>query len=317
MKEQNRKTAELLLKNPWWENSFDPMMDPELTLDFPNAPPGMPQNMDSFDTDCYRRWMSRTVSNFRSQLIELYGTKSGNEFWAVSQVEFDTFWAGKEGKFSSRRFNCLVFRDGKLVRLRELTDPLKWLEAVGADIPVFRMDLYDPRIDEYLAAVEAPAAEEAPGLSAEPEAVQARISSNLNAFMKADHWTVSENETFFAPDHTSAVWFLPPEMAEEYPEELMPRVEAWTVLSCPVIDFDSRGIIHPTDDPGVYFCEYMCTGVTDWIGNNAPNSHYRNRYWYILRFDDLGRITRCEEILNPINKLNSIGVSLPSFPYYF
>ena len=60
----------------------------------------------------------------------------------------------------------------------------------------------------------------------------------------------------------------------------------------------------------------MCWGRVDWLGNNAPG-HYRNRYFYVLRFDDLGRIACCEEVLNPINKFNSIGVSIPSFPYYF
>ena len=33
--------------------------------------------------------------------------------------------------------------------------------------------------------------------------------------------------------------------------------------------------------------------------------------------DGRGRIAYCEEVLNPINKFNSIDVSIPSFPYYF
>ena len=61
----------------------------------------------------------------------------------------------------------------------------------------------------------------------------------------------------------------------------------------------------------------MCWGEVDWVGNNAPGAHYRNRYFYVLRFDNAGRIACCEEVLNPINKFNSIGVSIPSFPYYF
>ena len=317
MKEHNYKTAELLLKNPWWAAEYDELMHPELTCDFPNAPGGMPQYMDSFDAEHYRKWMSDTVTNYECDLIELYGTADENSFWAVSEIKMDTFWAGKPGKFDSRRFSNLIFKDGKLIKMREMTNPLKWLNAIGADVPIFRMDLNDPRIDEYLAQAEAPAHNTNAELSGDPEAVKARIEANLNAFKMANYWEVMGSQTAFAPDYTSAVWFLPPEMAEEYPEELMPRVEGWSVLSCPIIDFDSRGVYHATDDPGVYFCEYMCTGKTDWIGNNAPNARYRNRYWYILRFDELGRITRCEEILNPINKFNSIGVSIPTFPYYF
>ena len=33
--------------------------------------------------------------------------------------------------------------------------------------------------------------------------------------------------------------------------------------------------------------------------------------------DGRGRIACCEEVLNHINKFNSIDVSIPSFPYYF
>jgi len=121
----------------------------------------------------------------------------------------------------------------------------------------------------------------------------------------------------FSPIHDSNVWFLPPEMCETYPPEMMERVEAWTVMSCKKIDFDEAGRYWATDDPSVYFAEYMCWGDVDWIGNNAPGGHYRNRYFYVLRFDEAGRIACCEEVLNPINKFNSIGVSIPSFPYYF
>ena len=201
MKEHNYNTAELLLKNPWWAAEYDELMHPELTCDFPNAPGGMPQYMDSFDAEHYREWMNDTVTNYECDLIELYGTADENSFWAVSEIKMDTFWAGKPGKFDSRRFSNLIFKDGKLIKMREMTNPLKWLNAIGAEVPIFRMDLNDPRIDEYLAQAEAPAHNTNAEISADPEAVKKRIEANLNAFKMANYWEVMGSQTAFAPDH--------------------------------------------------------------------------------------------------------------------
>ena len=317
-KEINRAAAEKLLMSPWWQPEYADLISPEMTIEFPNAVPGMPQNMDAFDAKLFRKWMTATVKNWSVELIELYGTPDEGSFWAVSEVSADVHWGGKDGHFASRRFDNLLLKDGVLVKLRELTNPLKWLEAIGAEVPIFRMDLMDQRIDDFMAAstgeAHNPVSEDIPS---DPESVRQRIQNCLDAYRQPGYWDAVGSLASYAPDATSAVWFLPPEMGEEYPAEMMPRVEAWSVLSCPVIDFDESGVSHATDDPYTWFCEYKCSGVTDWIGNNAPNSRYRNRYWYILRFDKLGRISRCEEILNPVNKFNSIGVSIPTFPYYY
>jgi hypothetical protein len=179
------------------------------------------------------------------------------------------------------------------------------------------MTMDDPRIDEFIK--DNPPREPEPDrdIDMSPDAIRERIQRNLDAFRSGDYFAALENLATFAPDHESKVWFLPPEMREVYPPEMMERVEAWTVMSCRKIDFDGAGRYWATDDPRVYFAEYMCWGEVDWIGNDAPGGRYRNRYFYVLRFDTAGRIACCEEVLNPINKFNSIGVSIPSFPYYF
>jgi ketosteroid isomerase-like protein len=278
----------------------------------------MPQHLDAFDARQYRQWLDRTVSNYTSVVKEAYGTPNPDQFWAVRTVDCDVKWSKKPGHFRSMIFSRIEFRDGKLAYIKNCWNPLAFLYAIGADVPIFRMDMTDPRVDAFLAQQPAPeegAAEKPLDLS--PEAIQKRIQDNLDAFRCGDYFDALTNKATFAPNHESHVWFLPPEMKEEYPPEMMERVEAWTSVSCPKIDFDESGVYFPTDDPQVYFCEYMCWGDVDWVGNNAPGGHYRNRYFYILRFDEAGRIRDCEEVLNPINKFNSIGVSIPSFPYYF
>lgn len=316
LKAANRAIVDLYLNQEYWQPDYNRLFAEDFVLDLPSAPPGMPQHLDAFDARQYRQWLSRTVTHYQSDVQEVYGTPDPNLFWAVREVRCDVTWGRSPGQFSSRIFSRIELRDGKLSYIKNNWNPLAFLYAVHAQVPIFRMDLEDPRLDEFIRTHPAAAPAPEQQLDSSPEAVRRRIQNNLDAFRCGDYFYALEHIATFAPNHDSKVWFLPPEMKESYPPEMMERVEAWTSVSCPKIDFDPAGEYWATDDPHVYFCEYMCWGDVDWVGNNTPG-HYRNRYFYILRFDDLGRIACCEEVLNPINKFNSIGVSIPSFPYYF
>lgn len=318
VKESNRAIVTTYLTSPFWEPEFSGLFSEDFTMDIPSAPPGMPQHFDAFDARQYRQWLSRTVSNYQSQVSELYGTPDPNVFWAIRSVSADVVWSKQPGRFESKIFCRVELAEGKIRYVAINWNPLAFLYAVHAEVPVFRMDLYDPRIDAFLKeqAGEEAAGEEAP-LDMSEEAIASRIQNSLDAFRSGDYFWALEHMATFAPNHDSKVWFLPPEMKESYPMDMMPRVEAWTAVSCPnPIDFDAAGRYWATDDPSVYFAEYMCWGKVDWVGNDSPG-WYRNRYFYVLRFDAAGRIACCEEVLNPVNKFNSIGVSIPSFPYYF
>lgn len=317
-KDANRKKMAVYMSENFWEEKYDDLFSEDIVVDIPTAPPGMPQHLDAFDYKQYRGWLARTTSNVKTKIQEYYGTPDPNVFWGIRDVSADVKWCKNPGKFESKIFTRVEFKKGKISYIKINWNPLHFLYAIGADVPIFRMDLYNPRVEQFLK--ENPAAEEEKAeevLDDSPEAIAKRIQDNLEAFMRPDYFDALMNQAVFAPNHESKVWFLPPEMKESYPAEMMERVEAWTTLSCPAIDFDEAGSYWATDDPHVYFAEYMCYGKVDWIGNDAPGAHYRNRYFYVIRFDDLGRIACCEEVLNPINKFNSIGVSIPTFPYYF
>ena len=317
-KEANRAIVDIYLTREYWTEEYRDLFAKDFVLDLPSAPPGMPQHLDAFDARQYREWLNRTVTNYHSEVREAYGTPDPDLFWGVRRVTCDVKWGKEPGTFTSVIFSRIQLKDGKLSYIKNNWNPLAFLYAIHAEVPTFRMDLYDPRVDAFIRENPVPA-QEGPGpeLDMSPEAIRKRIENNLNAYRSGDYFDALTNMCTFAPNHQSIVWFLPPEMKESYPPEMMERVEAWTCVSCPKIDFDESGTWCATDDPHVYFCEYMCWGDVDWVGNNAPGGHYRNRYFYVLRFNDAGQITCCEEVLNPINKFNSIGVSIPTFPYYF
>ena len=317
-KEQNRALVERFATQAFWLPELSAELFTEApTMDFPSAPPGMPQSMDTFDTRMYLKWLGRTVSNYRSEIAELYGTPDPDVFWLVRDVRADEHWSWEPGRFESRMFSRVELEQGKIRYVKTVWNPLKFLEAANLDVPIFRMDLKDERIVFYLSYDADGEPYEIPTPSKDPEAVKRRIHDNLDLHRQSDYFSAGVDMASTAPNADSIVWFLPPEMRESYSPQEMPYVEGWTAASCHSLDFAPEGRWWETDDPSVYFAEFMCDGLVDWIGNNTTGAHYRNRYFYILRFDEYGRVTCTEEILNPINKFNSIGVSLPTFPYYF
>ena len=314
----NREIVRKAVTGRFWELEPGSVFAPDFRIEFPNAAPGIPQVLDEFEVTHYFLWLKETVKSWEVELHELYGTPDPDVFWAVSTVKAEVHWGGQDGHFETRRFARYELKDGKIRLLFELSNPLRWLEAAGREIPIFRMDLNHPKVDAALA--ERQKAKHLSGNVAQDmseDAIRARIAGSVSAFMSGDYWKAVMEIASYAPGYDAKVWFLPPEMKEFYPPEALERVELWSQLSCPYIEFDRMGKVWETDDPHVYFGEYRCFGITDWLGNNTPNSRYRNRYVYVLRFDDAGQICGCEEILNPINKYNSVNISVPSFPYYF
>ena len=317
-KEQNRALVQEFATQAFWQPELrEKLLAADVTMDFPNAPPGMPQNMDTFDTRMFLKWLGRTVSSYEASIQELYGTPDPNVFWVVGEVKADVLWGWEPGKLETRMFSRVELRDGKVGYVKAAWNPLKFLEAANLEIPLFKMDLQDGRVMGFLAYEADGEPYEAPTPAVDTVAAKQRMLTNLELHRREDYTEAKHTMSVSAPDCTSAVWFLPPEMRESYSEQEMPYVEAWTNASCHSLAFAPEGKWWETDDPYVYFAEFMCDGEVDWIGNSTSGAHYRNRYFYIYRFDEFGRVTRCEEVLNPINKFNSIGVSLPSFPYYF
>jgi ketosteroid isomerase-like protein len=315
---ENREKVKTMLLSEYWLPKYDRLFSDNFTIDFPNAPPGMPQNMNPFNARCFKNWMSRTVKTWTVEPdYELYGTPDPGNFWAVRTCSGDVFWAGVNGHFKSKMVTNVTIENGEITHIKELFDPLQFLKAIGREAPVFRVDLTDERVLKFRKeAGSRMTPPPASNIDMSPEAIEKRRRNNLDAYRQADHYKAIMELLSVTEDCAHQVYFLPPEMKDAYYGEELELIEAWSGASCQKLVFDTGGVCHATDDPNVYFCEFSCFGDTDWIGNNAPGK-YRNNYFYILRFADDGRLRCVEEYLNPINKFNSINVSIPSFPYYF
>ena len=319
VREENRSAATKFITSPFWLEEYKPLFADGFHFDFPSAPPGMPQSFRDGEVDNFMEWMGRTVKSWSVELEEIHGVQNDAvTFWAVGRVDADVCWGLHDGHFHSKLIARIEAVDRKIRYMKLMMDPLKFLDAAGRTYPIFRMDIHHPEIDAMLAQHAGnPHSKAEDADSAAQPTLSARIQGNVDAFRSPDYWSAVSHDATYSPNLKAFVWFLPPEMDKtpSYSPEELERVDAWSVLSCPSIDFDSSGVSWKADDADIYFGEYYCKGITRWLGNDIEG-HYRNHYFYILRMNEQGEIAVSEEFLNPINKLNSINASVPSFPYY-
>lgn len=317
VREENRLIAKQFITSPYWQAEYRQLFSDTYAFDFPSAPPGMPQSFVAGEVENFMEWMARTVKRWDVELEEIHGVQNdASTFWAVGWVDADVYWGLHDGHFHSKFIARIEVVKKRVRYMKLMMDPLKFLDAAGRTYPVFRMDLNHPEIDEMLSENTGNPHSKAEDAQEGAVDLGGRVQGSLDAFRSPEYWQAVSHDATYASDLKGYVWFLPPEMGKvNYSPEELARVDAWSVLSCPEIDFHPSGTSWKADDADIYFCEYYCKGFTRWLGNNV-DGRYRNHYFYILRMNDQGEIAVSEEFLNPINKMNSINVSVPSFPYY-
>lgn len=331
-KEKNAQLARRIVAAPFWRREFFPCHFAEgFGMDYPFAPPGMPQHFDVWESERCFEWLNRSVKRFSSDVEEFYSTPDPNRFWAVGRCRAKVLWGDEEGEYASKYFLQINMTDGKVGHIVAWLDPLGLLRAAGLRVPVFHMDLRDAAVDEYLAAHPRSARAAAPEepLDMSLPAIVRRRDDNLEAnFCGVRREEYRALETV-SPDFSGGVWFVPHEMDTlfpcrteqrlekgDFPPELSERCFAWTKASSPWMYRDTRGELYPTDDESVYFATLYGHGPGRWRGNGCDNGHYHQSYLMVLKFDEAGRMLVRDEVLNPVNKYNCVGLSLPSFPYY-
>jgi|GEM_PF-895847 len=94
------------------------------------------------------------------------------------------------------------------------------------------------------------------------------------------------------------------------------RYFAWNKLCSPWMYRDPRSKFYATDDPNVIFVEMNSHGPGCWKTRSVTTGHYKENYLVKLTLDDIGRLVRFEEILDPLNMMNSNAADVPNFPYY-
>jgi len=302
----------------------------DATIDFPYAPPGMPQFFDQIETKLCFSWLVRTVKSYKASLAEIYGSEDPSVFWIIGDIKAEVYWGKHDGLFQSRYFSRLHIHDEKIRYLKVWLDPLEFCRAAGKEIPTFHMNLNDSQIDEYLknkrSAKTKPDDKE---IDLSDEACEIRKSINIGrAYSGSEREWYRPRETY-SENYRHVTWFLPDGMCKlvnarpgdrfdekNIPDEFKERAGAWIKVSSPTVFREPDALLWQTDNINVLFSEAVNHGQCNWVGNNCPNGHYRQRYLNKYVYDDAGRVLEIEEVLNPINKYNSCNISVPSFPYY-
>jgi hypothetical protein len=314
-KKQNYELVKRMITSQYWLPENRDMFSGDFTLELPNAPTGMPQYFNPVDFKLYMEWLSETVKSWKvNSGYEIYGTKNENLFWVVRECSGDVHWAGVDGKYESRMVSRITTENGKLKHMKELSDPLSCLKAIGAEIPIFRVKMDYDEIKK-VKTEEAKNKKPSSPMDNSPAAVAKRLSNNLAVYRDALDYTQEGQMQTLAENCEWRVWFLPPEMKAAYYGDEKIGIDIWTSRSVISYKYLPDAVIYETDDPSIYFIECGGSGISEWQGNNV-RGRYRNRYVMFDQYQN-GALIKHHEYLNPINKFNSINKSIPSFPYYF
>ena len=312
-KQENLKTVEDFLGSAFWRQPhFSQLFADEIEILFPYAPPGMPTYFDSWETGCCFEWLNRTVRDFHTDVKGLYGTPYEEEFWSYGSCTGDVHWANQDGEFHSEYIARLTVHNGKIRSIKLQMDPLAFYKAAHIEVPVFKMDIYDPEVDKLMEIRKNSPSKKKPADNREPNQ---RLSDNLNAlrcWVKREEYRSKES---VAVNFDGDVWWVPPEMTDLQKSLDLFRRSCWTKASSPWMYRNPSGVIHPTDDPHVFFAEMQGRGPARWLGNHN-DGHYHQSYFIIVKFNDQGELTYMLEPVNPINKFNCENISIPTFPYY-
>ena len=337
----NRELAQKIASVPFWRLEYFPRyFTEEFTMDFPAAPPGMPNHFDIWEAERCFEWLNRTVKNWRVQLEEFYSTPDPEQFWAIGSCGGEVFWGDQDGTYESKYIMRLELKDGKIHYIKCMVEPIRMLKAAGLKVPVFHKGIEEPAVDEYLclhpearkhreAKVYKDPSESELVVDQNPESVKIRRENNLKESACGVLREEYRRLTTANPEFAGAAWFVPddrpwsdsPEPVmitdnKEPPREAQIRTHAWLKSSSPWMYRDTRSRFYPTDDEHVWFVEMNSHGPARWHGNGCDHGHYHQPYFLIIKFDDAGRMIHRAEILAPVNKYASVNVSLPSFPYY-
>jgi hypothetical protein len=312
-KRQNYDLVKRLITAQYWRPENLSMFSGDFGLELPNAPPGMPQLFDRVDFLEYADWMTQTVKSWWvNPGFEIYGTKNPNLFWVVRECSGNVHWAGKDGKYQSRMVSRITMERGKVKHWKELSDPLSYLRAIGAQIPTFHVQM---DYNEVRKIKGQPKKAVAPPMDKSPAASSRRLSNNLAVYRQGMDFSQEAGVQTLTDDCEWRVWFLPPEMKAAYFGDEKIAINIWTERSVKSYKYIPGAVVYETDDPSVYFTETGGAGWSEWQGNNV-RGRYRNRYVMFDKFEN-GAMVKHHEYLNPVNKYNSINVSIPTFPYYF
>lgn len=313
-KENDLALVERVLTAPWWEPEHAGLLDPDMTLELPFAPPGMAQSLCRGQVWAHKEWLKRTVKGWRSDIRRVYGPRDEKTgvYFVLHDVRGQVHWADTDGVYENHVVTRVTVRDGRVVRMKEWSNPLRYYAAIHTELPTFYVKIPEKAVAQ---AVLHKKSVPAPVYPTDPESVAQRRRDNYNSMITSDHDVMLKMVT--APGNFQRiVYFVPPEMEEVYSPEEAEIMESWTDASMDTWQLMDDAVGYETDDPNAFFFETGGYGMVHWEGNNAYGGYY-NRYLKFIRLDDQGLMTEYHEYLNPINKMNSVNKAIPTFPWLY
>ncbi len=146
-KERNIKTARIIASSLFWRAEYFPE---EFTLDFPSAPPGMPNHFNVWESERCFEWLNRTVKSWEVELEEFYTTPDPDQFWAIGICRGEVLWGDQNGHFQSKFFMRLETETGRIKYMKGWMDTLAFLRAANLQIPPIIKSVSDPCVDKFL-----------------------------------------------------------------------------------------------------------------------------------------------------------------------
>lgn len=303
-----------MVQNGWWRSDYDEMFDEGIIVEYPFAPPGMLQDLFPAQVFVQKQWLNKTVRNWKAKVESVLAAKDPAEDWffITYDAEADVHWGGVDSRYENRYIAKVDFNEDRICRIREWSNPFRYIWAAGREIPIFRVSLDSTsKIGKFL---DTPKVEQ-PQYDLSPEACQQRRQSNIDCYLSTETgyaWNPIQAPT----GYQRFVWFVPPEMKDFYDEEEVKFMTLWTNASYDSFAYLPGTKIFETEDPNEVFYESSAMGDYHWEGNHSHGG-YMNRYLLHICLDEQGFCTRYDEYLNPINKMNSINKSIPSFPWLY
>lgn len=291
----------------YWEESFDELFSENVVLDMPFAPPGMWQHLSPAEVKKHFEWLCRTVKNWKWDApAKVFATDHDHIYWVFRDGGGDTHWAGKDGTFHSRMPALLRIENGRIVYIKEHFDMAAFYDAIGVELPHFKYDAPDPAGFEPRPA--------APVVDHTPESMERQVQATLNFFINPSYWDPEVN-CVLADDFVHELVDAPADMPRVYRGTEYDSINAWLgahMGDCELFDLQ----FYHTQDEHVYIAEFTCSVPVTWGGCDG-GGHYSNREISYIELNDAGLCSRLDEYFHTMSKFNSIGVSVPSFPYLF
>ena len=285
----------------YWEEQYDALFAPDLTVDFPHAPPGMLQHLDRFEFDAFRFWLRHTVREMEQVgEVTIIPTTDPDLFFAVRFCRGRVYWAKRECEYANEHAMKIQVRDGRIAYYKDYFNPLAFYRALDIVLPAFT---YDPDPD-------APCCRMEPGVPSQltPEHNRRRVHDNFLNPINFD----AALEPIYAADIVMVCPNVPYSMPERYEGKDFDVENKWMFEVCTEMVGPEHTPAYESADGKWLILEENCYLHSLWSGHDG---HYTQRELYMAYMEE-GKIKHFRVYFNPINKFSSMNQSVPSFPYF-